>query len=88
MLVDFAWQVRLAASMASDPDQIEQMEVRRGLFAIITARFEKAHEAAVMGQAHDASAADISAQLASIQTILDETKILVAAISLLNASDT
>jgi len=69
--------------MANDGDEIDAIEVRTELFALITARLEDAHDIAVRGQAAKISNQDIGDLIVDLRSILDEIKIQIDAIDLM-----
>lgn len=81
--VDFPASASMGRDMADD-DEIDPAKVRSGLFALITARLEDAHEIAVKGQATKISVQDIGDLVVDLRSALDETTIHIDAIKLMN----
>ncbi|GAA0464753.1 hypothetical protein GCM10009096_01550 [Parasphingorhabdus litoris] len=61
-------------------DEVDPIKVRTGLFALITARLEDAHEIAVKGQSTWVSKRQGSNQISDIESLLEEIEILISAI--------
>lgn len=66
-----------------DDSEIDPAKVRSGLFALITARIQDAHETAVKGQATKISGQDISDLVFDLRSALDEITIHIDAIGLM-----
>lgn len=70
-------------SMANIEQELDPTKVRSGLFAIMTAMLEDAHDAAVKGQSSQSSVDDIDEQITDIRSILDEVKVQLDAAELI-----
>ncbi len=68
--------------MAND-DEIDPVKVQTGLFALITARLEDAHEFAVKGQSENANAEQAAGYVGDIISNLDEIYVQLNAIELI-----
>lgn len=68
--------------MADTEDEIDPIKVRTGLFALITARLEDAHEIAVKGQAAKISDQEVGGLVVDLRSTLDEINIQNDAIDL------
>lgn len=68
----------------ANEDEIEPVKVRTGLFALVTARLEDAHETAVKGQAAKLSDKDIGDLIIDLRAVLGEINIQIDAIELMN----
>ena len=71
--------------MAND-DEIDPIKVRTGLYALITARIEDAHDIAVKGQAVRLKDQKVEDLIVDLRSMLDEMKIQTDAIELMNNS--
>jgi len=80
--VDFLAKSSMSWGMVSD-DEIDPTKVRKGLFALITARLEDAHEFAVKGQSAKANNDQIASFVSDIRSNLDEIHIHLDAIELI-----
>jgi len=80
--VDFLAKSSMAWCMAND-DEIDPNKVSCGLFALITARFEDAHEFAVKGQPENANAEQIAGYVCYIRSNLDEVVVQLNSIELI-----
>ncbi|QTD56910.1 hypothetical protein [Parasphingorhabdus cellanae] len=69
--------------MADTNDEIDPIKVRTGLFSLITARLEDAHEIVVRGQAAKISDRDIGNLIIDLRSMLDEVNIQIDATDLL-----
>lgn len=65
-----------------DGNEIEPIKVRTGLFALITARIEDAHDIAVKGQAVHLKDQNVEDLIVDLRSMLDEIKIQIDAIEL------
>ncbi len=81
--MDFHAKSSMGWDMADTDDEIDPIKVRTGLFALITARLEDAHEIAVKGQVAKISNQDIGDLIVDLRSMLDETNIHIDAIDLL-----
>ncbi len=72
--------------MSNADDEIDPIKVRTGLFALITARLEDAHEIAVKGQAAKIGNQNIGDLIVDLRSILDEINIHIDAIDLIQDS--
>ena len=81
--MDFHTKSSMGWDMADTDDEIDPIKVRTGLFALITARLEDAHEIAVKGQVAKISNQDIGDLIVDLRSMLDETNIHIDAIDLL-----
>ena len=70
--MDFHAKSSMGWDMAGTDDEIGPIKVRTGLFALITARLEDAHEIAVKGQAANANAEQVAGYITEIRSNLDE----------------
>jgi len=70
--------------MANLDDEIDPVNVRSALFALITARLEDAHVFAVKGQSRDLDSADARSCLTDIRSTLDEIQIQLDAVEITN----
>ena len=68
----------------ADDDEIDPIRVRSGLFALVTARLEDAHEIAVKGQATNVGNADVSELAIELRSMFDEISVQLDAIELMN----
>ncbi len=80
--VDFLAKSSMGWGMVSD-DEIDPTKVRTGLFALITARLEDAHEFAVKGQSAKTDNDQIASFVSDIRSNLDEIHIHLDAIELI-----
>ena len=80
--MDFRTTLSMGYVMADD-DEIDPTKVRSGLFALITARLEDAHEIAVKGQAAKISGQDVGGLVVDLRSVLDEITIQIDAIELM-----
>lgn len=69
--------------MSAIEDEIDPIKLRTGLFALITARLEDAHEFAVKGQSCDANNEEVADYHTDIASNLDEIGIQLQAIELI-----
>lgn len=83
--VDFCTKSSMGAHMVDD-SEIDPSKVCSGLFALITARLEDAHEMAVKGQATKVGSQDMGDLVADLRSMLDEVKVQIDAIELMNNS--
>jgi len=70
--------------MSNIEDGIDPINARTGLFALITARLEDAHETAIKGQASKTTDEDIANHITDIRSILDEVNIQLDAAELIS----
>lgn len=64
-------------------EELDPIKVRTGLFAIMTAMLESAHDAAVKGQSSKSTADDVEDHIADIRSILGELEIQLDAAELI-----
>ncbi len=66
-------------------DEVDPIKVRTGLFALVTARLEDAHEIAVKRQAAKISIQDVGDLIVDLRSMLDEINIQIDAIEMMNS---
>ncbi len=81
--MDFHAKSSMGWNMAGTDDEIGPIKVRTGLFALITARLEDAHEIAVKGQATKIGNQNIGDLIVDLRSMLDEINIHIDAIDLI-----
>ncbi len=81
--MDFRKMSSMGRDMA-DYNEIDATKVRTGLFALVTARLEDAHEVAVKGQATNVGNADVSGLVIELRSMFDEINVQMDAIELTN----
>lgn len=69
----------------ANEDEIDPVKVQTGLFALITARLEDAHEFAVKGQSAKANSEQACEYLSDIRSNLDEVYVQLTAIELIKS---
>lgn len=69
--------------MAKIEEELDPTKVRTGLFAIMTAMLESAHDAAVKGQSSKSTTDDVEDQITDIRSILSEVEIQLDAAELI-----
>lgn len=79
--MDFMLIMSVAERMKND-DKIDHIAVRTGLFALITARLEDAHEIAITGQSSKIDEQLVSQLSSDLEASMDEIHILMAAVAL------
>lgn len=80
--VDIYVKSSMGWDMANE-DEIDPTKVCTGLFALITARLEDAHESSVKGQSENAGAEQAVDYVSDIRSNLDEIHVQLAAIELI-----
>ncbi|WP_109355470.1 hypothetical protein [Sphingorhabdus sp. EL138] len=68
----------------ADDDEIDPIKVRTGLFALVTARLEDAHQIAVKGQAASVGNRDVSGLVIELRSLLDEINVQLDALDLMH----
>lgn len=81
--VDFRKKSSMGKDMA-DGDEVNPIKVRSGLFALITARLQDAHQIAVKGQAANVGTADVNGLIIELRSMFDEINVQLDAIELMN----
>ncbi len=82
--VDLRPVMRIAGDMANLQEP-ENIKLRSDVFAIITARLEDMHDAAITGQSENASAESIAHYVNDLESQLAEVATLVAVVRLLGS---
>ncbi len=67
----------------ANEDEIDPVKIQAGLFALITARLEDAHEFSIKGQSAKANAEQVAGYVSDIGSNLDEISIQLNAINLI-----
>jgi len=68
----------------ADDDKIDTIKVRTGLFALITARLEDAHDITVKGQAVHLNDQNVKDLIVDLCSMLDEVKIQIDVLDLMH----
>jgi len=80
--VDFRTKSRMGCVMAND-DKIDPSKVRAGLFALVTARLEDAHDIAVKGQGVHLNDQNVKDLIVDLHSVLEEVKIQIDTLDLM-----
>lgn len=81
--MDFRKKSSMGRDMADDNEN-DPTKVRTGLFALVTARLEDAHEIAVKGQSANLGNTDVSGLVIELRSMFDEINVQLDAIELMN----
>lgn len=81
--VDFYSKLSMGRGMVNRSDEIDSIKVRTGLFAVVTARLEDAHEIAAKGHSRHLTTADARIYIRDLRSILDEIEIQQDAVELI-----
>ena len=73
--VDFYGKPSMGGTMTKTDEELDPVNVRTRLFAIITAMLEGAHDASVKGQSYKSTADESEDCIANIRLIRDEVNI-------------
>lgn len=73
----------MGGCMASSDGEIDPIKIRTGLFAMLTARLEDAHDFAVKGQSIELNNGEILDCISDINSAVEEMEILVGSIELI-----
>lgn len=68
----------------ADDNEIDPTKVRTGLFVLVTARLEDAHQIAVKGQAANICNVDVSGLVIELRSLFEEINVQMDAIELMN----
>ncbi len=82
--MDFHAKSSMGWDMADTDDHVDPIKVRTGLFALVTARLEDAHQIAVKGQAANVGNADVGGLVIELRSMFDEINVQLDAIELMN----
>ena len=81
--MDFRKKSSMGRGMADD-DEIDPIKVRTGLFALVTARLEDAHQIAVKGQTTNLVGLNARGLVIELRSLLDEINVQLDALDLMN----